>query len=185
MYHISNDKRSKQSSEFIWQGLLDCLKKKSYENITISDLQKASGVARTTFYRSFDNISDVLYWKCDLGFYEALNGLNLKEFKGEFYLAEHYFNYWINNSEILELLIKIHRQDIIYACHIKNAEILQDKFGKLKDLQPRNSKYFMAIRTGLTISILTAWLQSGKKETTTELISIIKEQLQLLKGNDI
>lgn len=185
MYHISNDKRSKQSSELIWQGLIKCLKNKSFEDITISDLQKASGVARTTFYRSFDNISDVLYWKCDLGFYEALNDFNLKEFKGEFHLAEHYFNYWINNSEILELLIKINRQDIIYSCHIKNAEILQEKFGKLENLRPKYSRYFIAVRTGLTISILTAWLQGGRQETTAELMEIIQEQLLLIKANDI
>ncbi len=54
MYHISNDKRIKQSSELIWNGLLKCLESKPFENITITDLQKTSGVAKTTFYRSFD-----------------------------------------------------------------------------------------------------------------------------------
>lgn len=185
MYHISNDKRTKQSSELIWNGLLKCLENKSFENITITDLQKASGVARTTFYRSFDTISDVLYWKCDIGFYEALNISDVMEFNNEFSLARHYFDYWLNNSKILELLIKINRQDIIYSCHIKNAEILQEKFGKLENLPQNHNKYFMAIRTGLTISILTAWLQSGKQESTNELIEIIKEELLLIKGNDI
>ena len=60
MYHISKDKRAVQSSELIYKGLLECIKKKPFDQITVSDLQKVSGVARTTFYRAFDNISDVL-----------------------------------------------------------------------------------------------------------------------------
>ncbi|GEM_PF-5850719 len=72
MYHISKDKRAARSAALIYDGLLECMKKKPFDAVTISDLQKASGVARTTFYRAFDNLSDVLYWKCDTCFSEAL-----------------------------------------------------------------------------------------------------------------
>lgn len=175
MYHISNDKRAEKSAELIWTGLLKCLESKNFYDITISDLQKASGVARTTFYRSFDTISDILYWKCDIGFCKALNISDIKEFNNEFSLAKSYFNYWMNNSEILELLVKINRQDIIYACHIKNAEALQEKFGKLDTLTPLQDKYFIPIRTGLTISILTTWVKGGKKETLEEIMKLFSK----------
>lgn len=182
MYHISNDKRRKESAELIWNGLLKCLKNKSFNSITISDLYKITGIARTTFYRNFDNISDILYWKCDKCFYESLNYYDFNKDINELHLAEHYFNYWINNSEILELLIKINRQDIIYSSHFKNAEFLKEKYGELKNINKKYSKYFIAIRTGLTISILTTWIKEGKKETLEELLKIIKEQLLLIKN---
>lgn len=83
MYHISNDKRAIQSSELIYNGLLECIKKKAFDQITISDLQKTSGVARSTFYRAFDNISDVLYWKGDTCFYEVLGNYHPQLFQGE------------------------------------------------------------------------------------------------------
>lgn len=180
MYHISNDKRSKQSAELIYNGLLECIKKKPFDLITISDLQKASGVARTTFYRSFDNLSDVLYWKCDTCFYEVLGKFKPQIFKGEIELARHYFTYWMEHSDILELLIEINRHDIIYACHMKNADILQERFGKIPDLIMKHGNYFMAIRTGFTISILTAWLKGGRKESPDEIVTIIQEQLTIL-----
>lgn len=183
MYHISNDKRAVQSSELIYNGLLECIKKKAFDQITISDLQKASGVARTTFYRAFDNISDVLYWKCDTCFYEVLGKYRPKLFHGELDLARHYFQYWMNHSDILELLIQINRQDIIYACHMKNAELLQERFGKIPGLQIKHGDYFMAIRTGFTISVLTAWLKGGRKESADELVQIIEEQLSILVKN--
>lgn len=180
MYHISKDKRAVQSSELIYRGLLDCIKKKSFDQITVSDLQKASGVARTTFYRAFDNISDILYWKCDTCFYEVLGKYCPKPPFSEVDLARHYFRYWVNRSDILELLIQINRQDIIYACHMKNAEILQERFGQLPGLPIKHGNYFIAIRTGFTISVLTTWLKGGKKESADELVQIIEEQLSVL-----
>lgn len=91
MYHISNDKRAKKSAELIYQGLLACLEHKSFDQITVTDLQKASGVARTTFYRAFDNISDVLYWKCNLCFQEVLEGFTEEQFVNEMKLVRQYF----------------------------------------------------------------------------------------------
>lgn len=180
MYHISNDKRSNTSAELIYQGLLDCIKKKPFDKITISDIQKVSSVARTTFYRSFDNLSDVLYWKCDTCFQEVLGNYKPQQFPNEIELSLHYFQYWMNHSDILELLIQINRQDIIYACHMKNAELLQKRYGSIPGLSKSQSNYFMYIRTGFTISILTAWLDGGRKETPEEIVEILREQLLLL-----
>ena len=54
MYHIKEDKRAKASVELICDGLKRCLKEKSFESVTISDIQRVSGVSRSTFYRNFD-----------------------------------------------------------------------------------------------------------------------------------
>lgn len=183
MYHISNDKRAIRSSKLIYNGLLECIKKKPFDQITISDLQKTSGIARSTFYRAFDNLTDVLYWKCDTCFYEVLGNYHPGLFQGEPDLARHYFQYWMTHSDILELLIQINRQDIIYACHMKNAEILQEQFGEIPDIHMEHGNYFIAIRTGFTISILTTWLKGGRKESADELVEIIEEQISfLVKG---
>ena len=180
MYHISKDRRALNSSQAIYQGLLQCLEEKPFDHITISDLQKASGVARTTFYRSFDNISDVLYWQCDTCFMEVLDKCASKLKSGPLEFAKQYFAYWMEHSDILELLIRINRQDIIYACHMKNAERLQEKFGPMPGMVPEHGRYFVAVRTGFTISVLTTWLQGGRKETPEELIEIIKEQFSCI-----
>lgn len=180
MYHISDDKRAARSSELIYSGLLACIKSKPFDQITVSDLQKASGVARTTFYRAFDNISDVLYWKCDTCFSEVLGSYGPAQFSNELELALHYFRYWMEHSDILELLTQINRQDIIYACHMKNAERLRQRFGDLPDVDKRHGNYFIAVRTGFTISVLTTWLNGGRKESAEELVEIIKQQLSIL-----
>ncbi len=180
MYHISNDKRSAQSADSIYDGLLRCLKRKPFDRVSVTDVQKASGVARTTIYRCFDNLADILYWRCDLCFREALNFAKTVEKPDEADLMYGYFSYWTSHSDILKLLIDINRQDIIYACHMKNAEALERSYGALPNMDERNARYFMAIRTGVTVSVLKAWLEGGRKETAEELMDILKKQFSFL-----
>ena len=176
-----SEKRSgRQSAELIYKRLLECVAQKSFDLITISDLQKSSGVARTTFYRNFDNIADVPYWKCDTCFHEVLVENVSGMFANEMELAKKYFIYWTKHSDILDLLIKINRQDIIYDCHMKNADLLQKRFGALPYLPVAHGDYFMAIRTGFTISVLTAWIKGGRKESPDELVEIIQEQIRII-----
>lgn len=180
MYHISNDKRAKQSANLIYEGLIKCLERKSFEQITVTDVQKASGVARTTIYRCFDNLSDILYWRCDLCFRQALCSVGSVGMLDEWQLMQGYFTYWTQHSDILKLLIDINRQDIIYACHMKNAKALEESYGALPGMDEVSGRYFMAIRTGVTISILKAWLDGGRKESAEELIDILKRQIASL-----
>lgn len=177
MYHIRKDKRAERSAELIYDGLRQCLAHKSFDRITVTDVQKASGVARTTIYRCFDNLSDILYWRCDLAFREALHAVRPTSEPNEPELIRGYFAYWTEHSDILKLLIDINRQDIIYACHMKNAEILAQSYGALPGFDEISSRYFMAIRTGVTIGVLRAWLEGGRKENAEELAQILKAQL--------
>ena len=63
---------------------------------------------------------------------------------------------------------------------MKNAEILQQRFGEIPGVHMEHGNYFIAIRTGFTISVLTVWLKGGRKESADELIDIIEEQLSFL-----
>lgn len=181
MYHIKDDYRTKRSAEKIYRSLLECMKKKLFEEITVTDITRACNMARTTFYRSFDNTVDILYWKCDESFHEVLDSYRPAVFGGEIDLARHYFSYWVTHYEILELLMKIGRQDIIYSCHMKNAEIINERYGLLRKISKKHPDYFMSARTGFTLGILAAWLDGGRKENAEELMQIVAEQIQTLK----
>lgn len=180
MYHISQDKRSGRSAKTIYEGLLQCLEEKPFDRITVSDLQRVSGVARTTFYRCFDDVSDVLTWRCDACFDEVLGQCGPEEFADELGLVRRYFEYWMRHSDILELLVRIDRQDIIYACHMRAADALQERFGSVPGLSEGEGDYFMALRTGLTISILTTWLRRGRTESPGEVADIVKRQMTMI-----
>lgn len=181
MYHISSDKRATRSAELIYAGLLTCMDTTPFEEITVTDLQKVSGVARTTFYRCFDNLSDVLLWQCDLRFQEALQSVTPIDTPKESELIRGYFTYWTQHSDILSLLIDIDRLDIAYDCHLKHAKELERSLSALPHRTEADARYFMAIRTGFMVSILRAWLEGGQRETAEELLDITERQLALMK----
>lgn len=73
MYHIKSDKRARCSSDMICSAMLQTLGEKPFEEISVSDIQRCSTVSRSTFYRHFDSLEDVLALLCDRGFQEILS----------------------------------------------------------------------------------------------------------------
>ncbi|MCR3761566.1 TetR/AcrR family transcriptional regulator C-terminal domain-containing protein [Clostridium felsineum] len=185
MYHIKEDKRAKTSANMIYQGLSYCLKKKTFDKITITDIQQASTVGRATFYRGFDHLIDVLHWQCDCCFQDMTTIF----FKNEVYkhkkegLLLCFLDYWTEHSTILEQLLSINRVDIIYACHQKNSLTILDFFGKLQPLPNTSYEYFITIRSSIFIGILLVWIKHGKKETSSQLLHIISKQIDFIKDS--
>ena len=66
---------------------------------------------------------------------------------------------------------------------MKNAYILEEKYGVLPNLPRAHTEYYVSVRTGFTISILLAWLKGGRKENADEIIEIIREQFAVLKND--
>ena len=156
------------------------MKTKPFEKVTVSDVQKASTVSRATFYRHFDCMTDVLRMKCDQCFHDVLSGYIEKNSTGGRYgLLLHYFGYWCQNSTILEMLLSINRMDIIYDSHLKNSEIITNRFLPDVDTSSEEYIYFMALRTGLTVGYLTAWVRTGKKKTPEELVRMLFKHLKM------
>lgn len=175
MYHVSNDKRTKESAELIYQALTECMKKKAFNKISITDIQRVSGVARTTFYRDFDEMVDVLHWKCDLEYKKSMNAyVNMESHTaGENEFLLFYFDYWMHNYEILDALISIDRYDIIFKCHLANSKIITSYFSENYEISSEHYNYYMTSRIAAFVSVLIEWAGSGKKESARELVDII------------
>ena len=47
MYHVGTNKRSHDSAELIYYGVAICSQDKPLESVTISDVQRVTGIART------------------------------------------------------------------------------------------------------------------------------------------
>ena len=106
MYHIKQDKRAEASVELICEAVMELLREKSFDEITISDVQRRSTVSRSTFYRNFDNLEDVLELLCDRGFDKITAGDG-----APVYIRV--FHYWFNNPVVLKALVNTGRTDIL------------------------------------------------------------------------
>lgn len=174
MYHIKEDKRSQKSAQLITKGLLKCLEEKEFSKITITDIQNESFVGRSTFYRLFDNLSDVLSYECDNIFQDILD--NIKEFhiKSIEDIFIFFAESWMNNELLLQTIVSINRLDIIYESYRKRAYDIKEYFLINTNLDKAKIDYLIAIATASMVSILSMWIQHGKTETAKELFQNIK-----------
>ena len=187
MYHIKQDLRAIKSAELLYEGLIECMKEKNFEKISISDISSKSSVGRATFYRNFDTIVDILHWKCNQQFKEMITkyvncNSRFDDNKG---LIKYVFQYWMEHIDILETLLKIGRIDIIFNSFMENSYILMDYLNKNLEIKEFNYDYFISFRVGIFIGVISTWIEKGKKESSEDIANIIEQQIQLVKGQHI
>lgn len=164
MYHIKNDKRAYASAELICSALLELIETVPFEQITITDIQRASTVSRSTFYRNFDCIEDVLMLLCDRSFDAAIK--RAEETGEEIRVAV--FHYWFENASLLETIVKIHRTDILIES-FRRSEQNKQKFGIYFN-DETVFDYFSGVIASVMVGILSTWIEHGKTETEEQVM---------------
>lgn len=184
MYHLKEDMRAEKSAELLYEALTHCMAKKEFDKITISELSKESTVSRATFYRNFDEVIDILYWKCDRLFREVLtafvaSGSDLTQADG---LINNVFHFWMKHTDILEILIERGRVDIIYNSFLNNASVVMEYLSDKLHLPEWNTRYLISTRVGIFVGIFQAWIAGGKQESGEELTEIVNRQALAMKN---
>lgn len=176
MYHIKKDKRSEKSANYIYSGLIKCLKSKPYKDITITEIQQTSYVGRATFYRLFDSKDDVLLWKCDQAFKEVFEKAlkSVKPMSQEFLLM--FFDFWYHHASILKILVSAKKIGIIYQCCYNNAKDLFETFTPDYGITEKEHDYYLSMLIGSFIALLIRWIINKRKETPQELVELITKR---------
>lgn len=183
MYHLKEDLRAEKSAELLYEALTRCMEKKDFDKITISELSKESTVSRATFYRNFDEVLDILYWKCDRLFQSVLTAFVASEpdLKQNDELISYVFSFWIEHTDILEVLINHGRIDIIYNSFLHNAVVVLEYLSNKLQLPEYNTPYFISTRVGIFVGVFQAWIDGGKKESVEDLMNILNQQVFFMK----
>lgn len=176
MYHIKQDKRAKASVELICEGLMDCLEQKSFADITISDIQRSSSVSRSTFYRNFDCLEDVLSLMCDRVFETAFSS-------GSEDIRQAVFDTWIENERLIDTMVQIRRGDLMYDSLRRSAE----KYGRFSVLKEDSGlyDYLVSIIASAMMAIAVTWVERGKLESEGELKILLTQCFAVLTAMGI
>lgn len=187
MFHIKNDERFLHSSELLYRGLVALMKEKPFEKISYQELSKVSTVSRATIYRNFDSLEDILYWKCSTrfaGILSAYVNADGKDKKKDDFLI-HVFRAWSRDSEVLERLMEIGRIDIIFRCFKENAHIIMEHMKDEISLTGAAYDYFISIRIGIFVGVISAWLDHRKEETADQIVEMMVTQLQAVEKSAV
>lgn len=186
MYHIKKDKRSIQSSEWIYAALVELIKKKKYTDITITELVEKAKLGRSTFYRNFDFLDDILHLKCDeifdelylylMEYYET--NRTLDKGKKTIFLKP-FLRYWYVHSSIIELLILANRIDIFTESFTKMymSKLFLPHLNKPHDIIGKHMDYFVAVRSGTLINVLVQWVKNDKDILPDDLADLLVGQM--------
>ncbi len=181
MYHIPNDKRAKKSAGLLSEALLDCLKTKDFDNISISDLNKKSFVSRSTFYRLFDTTVDLLRYMCDTMFDDIIRTINRTQFSDTREMME-FFNREIMTKDILlDALVKSGHIDILYNTHSKYAPALLPYFTAGNEtITEKEGACALRILTASLFAYIGFWAENGRQENAEELSALVNKSFQII-----
>lgn len=172
MFHIKADKRSQSSAELIAEGLFDCLEHKSFEDVTISDIQRISGVGRATFYRLFDRTEDVLSYKCDCIFQWLVCEGRLMQGKDRREMLVVFFEEWTHHIQLLNAIVQSGHIEILYQVFRTHA----DDIGRLMlpdvEIPSEELDYLIGMLTASLTGAMGVWLKHRQNRTAEELADI-------------
>ena len=149
------------------------MRQKPYAAISVKDVVEAAQVGRTTFYRNFDSIDDILRLRCDQVFSGLIAYLSdcalTDDSESRTALLKPLLRYFYLHSEIIELLMLAERLDIVQASFRHALQPLRIQAAKRFDLDDDFLAYSQTIRIGFITSILAHWIDTGKKQAPDEL----------------
>lgn len=155
---FSRNKKAQDSQRAIYKGLRRILERKSLKDVTIVDIQKECNISRTTFYRNYRNIIDVLdvifKW-----YYEEYEDLRKKEEDK----VSFFFRYWILHRDLLTI-IENNRLDILKKCIIRFSE--------------NKNPIYIEAKHALFAAIVVYW-SKDRNMTPEEYEKKVKEQLSI------
>lgn len=181
MYHISSDSREQQSAALLSDASRQILQKKDAK-MNISQLCETAGVSRSTFYRLFDAIDDVLCYSC-----EKLLDTSLSDYLVMIRDGVHrspasvYADLVRSYSKEIQWMIKNGKIGILLQTHRTGLRKYAREFFPSMDSDSEEFIYFLDMRFGLILGAFTAWLSTGKKATVDEIVSYAEQQIRFIE----
>ncbi len=108
MYKLCKTEQSAKRQKEIEKALLEAMEKKSYGDITITELCDNLEMPRKAFYRYFESKEDALYGliehtMSEYQSFSAVGGERVKKLRKE---IEQYYLFWFKNKRLLDVLDK-------------------------------------------------------------------------------
>lgn len=153
------------------------LKEKNFSEITVTDLVKRSGVARTSYYRNFDSKEDIIK--------EYILRLRTEIDTAAGYSAEVFGN-TLNRPALTVHLSHYLKEKHNFMLLYENGfgTLLLDEMDRyieeaLGDMSCRSlERYSLYFTSGAIFNTITQWLKSGAKESPGEMAQIFLDLLE-------
>lgn len=175
MYHIKEDRRSQASAAAIVRGMQECLKTIPLKSITVSDLYRASGISRATFYRLFDTPDDVLHYQLN----QMISSMDSTGNPMEH--LEKTIAQGMQYHEFIKALVDNRRIDLLFEYTEKNFRVLDQQGAILPtDMEKLEREYLLTHLSMSMVATLITWSRNGRKESAAEVADYLRKYVGIL-----
>ena len=101
MAELKKNRKALESQRKIYKGLRKILLKKNLEDVTVKDIEEECHISRSTFYRNFNNVVDVLEVMLDWFYMKYTQERKTKKNKMLFF-----FEYWSLHKDLLYIVTR-------------------------------------------------------------------------------
>ncbi|MBE6950537.1 MAG: TetR/AcrR family transcriptional regulator [Ruminococcaceae bacterium] len=176
MYKLCKTEQSAQRQRKLEEGLLNAMKTKRYEEITISDLCEQMEIPRKSFYRYFSSKDGALYALVDhtLLDFEQHTGILSGNAIGDAHQdLRHFFEFWYEQKPLLDALERSGLSGVLVHRAISQAqnEYVLPRYPTPPEVRAMQHHAITFAICGL-MSMMTRWHRSGYVESAAQMAQI-------------
>ena len=171
MYCGSN-KTALSSQRQIAAAMMRLIQEKPYQQITISELCKAAGISRQTFYSLFTSRENVVVFTLQAQYCYTPDMVSqaTPACHGLRQLCRGYSEYLLNNQSLIKLLVDNHIDYLLYDSLFESLESC-DCF--LNDVEPCTRRYAASFYAGGISCVAKQYARSGCTSTADDLEELL------------
>ena len=173
MYKLCKTEQSAQRQRQLETGLLDAMKTRRYEEITISDLCEQLGIPRKSFYRYFSSKDGALFALIDhtLMDFEQYTSILSGSALGDIHQdLRRFFEFWKQHRQLLDALERSGLSGVLVQRAISQVqgEYVAPRYPTAPEHQRIQLQAVTFCICGI-MSMVTRWHRSGYVETPAEM----------------
>jgi len=171
--YCGTNKTALQSQKLIADAMMRLIQEKPYQQITISELCKAAGISRQTFYSLFTSRENVVVFTLQARYCDAPEPPRLKtdrEVCGLRQLCVGYSEYILRNQGLLRLLVENH---IDYLLYDSLYEALDECGCFLHAVDPCTRRYAASFYAGGVACVARRFAEEGCRTSAGQLEELL------------
>lgn len=173
MYRIGNDKRKTKSAKLICKGMEQLMTIQDYNDISVTQIINASCVGRATFYRLFDDKSDVVLYQMESVFDELIQRMGPHTDSNV--AVTSLFEIWLSQKELFLSLVKA---NLYGEFQTRLSFVIGEKLKFIKEsvgLDDRNWKYFIHIRAAMLFTALRVAITQFNEDSPLDISNTLND----------
>lgn len=165
------DPRVAKTKGKVRDGLLQLLEHDRLEDITVSDLCRAAGVNRSTFYVYYDTVSSVFEEQVDIILAEMAREMRAVSHPS----AVAFLNIYLNTARMHpEVFQAIHTYDIDHFAIRKMTELAAGWMDSSAIRVMREDPLYFTYWYSGYFGMIRVWLKNGCRESNEEVIDVLR-----------